>query len=48
MRGSEYRTKGGEELAPTVTSSAAAFRMTYLAVFEAQMKACGIRMIRNH
>lgn len=44
----EYRTKDGKELVLTLTTTDAQFRVTYLTVFEEQMKACGIRIIRNH
>jgi len=40
--GAEYRTKDGKELVLILTTTTAPFRMTYLTVFEAQMKACGI------
>jgi hypothetical protein len=46
--GAEYRTKDGKELVLILTTTTSSFRMTYLTVFEAQMKACGIRVIRNH
>jgi ABC-type transport system substrate-binding protein len=46
--GAEYRTKDGKELVLILTTTTSSFRVTYLTVFEAQMKACGIRVIRNH
>lgn len=46
--GADYRTKAGKELVLTISASDANFRKTFLAVFETQMKACGIHLIRNH
>jgi peptide/nickel transport system substrate-binding protein len=46
--GAEYRSKDGKELVLILTTTTAPFRVTYLTVFEEQMKACGIRIIRNH
>lgn len=46
--GAQYRTKDGKELVLMLTTTTSSFRVTYLTVFEAQMKACGIHIIRNH
>jgi peptide/nickel transport system substrate-binding protein len=46
--GAEHRSKDGKELVLILTTTTAPFRVTYLTVFEEQMKACGIRIIRNH
>jgi len=46
--GADYRTKDGKELVLTLTTTDSSARMTFLAVFEAQMKDCGIHIIRNH
>lgn len=46
--GATYRTKDGKELYLTVTATDAAFRQTFLAVFEAQMRSCGVHVIRHH
>ena len=46
--GATYRTRGGKELVLTLRTTTAAFRVTFLTVFEAQMQACGIRVIREH
>ena len=43
-----YRTRGGKELVLTLRTTTSAFRVTFLTVFEAQMQACGIRVIREH
>ncbi|MGB9774695.1 MAG: ABC transporter substrate-binding protein [Bacteroidota bacterium] len=48
LPGAEYRTKDGRELVLTLNTTTSPTRVTYLSVFEAQMKACGIRVIRNH
>jgi ABC-type transport system substrate-binding protein len=45
----EYRSNAdGIELALKFTTTAAAFRQTWAAVFEQQMKECGIRIVRLH
>ncbi len=46
--GATYRTRGGKELVLTLRTTTSAFRVTFLTVFEAQMQACGIRVIREH
>lgn len=46
--GGDYRMKGGKELALTLDSNDSPMRQAFLAVFETQMKACGIRLIRRH
>jgi len=46
--GATYRTRDGKELVLTLRTTTTSFRQTYLAVFEAQMQACGIRVIREH
>lgn len=46
--GATYRTKDGKELYLTVIATDAAFRQTFLAVFEAQMRSCGVHVIRHH
>ena len=44
-----YRTNAnGEELALTLTTTSAAFRQTWAAVWEEQMAECGIRIVRFH
>lgn len=43
-----YRTRDGKELALTLRTTTAGFRQTFLSVFEAQMRECGIRVIREH
>ena len=46
---SEYRANAdGVELALKFTTTSATFRQTWAAVWEAQMKECGIRIIRLH
>jgi ABC-type transport system substrate-binding protein len=45
----EYRLNAdGEELALKLTTTSATFRQTWAAVWEEQMKACGIRIVRFH
>lgn len=47
--GATYRINAnGEELSLKFTTTTAAFRQTWAAVFENQMKDCGIRIIRLH
>jgi ABC-type transport system substrate-binding protein len=46
--GSPYRAKDGNELAVGFTTTNAAFRQTWAAVWEQQMANCGIRITRNH
>jgi ABC-type transport system substrate-binding protein len=47
--GATYRTNAnGDELSLKFTTTSAAFRQTWAAVFEAQMKDCGIRIVRLH
>jgi ABC-type transport system substrate-binding protein len=47
--GSEYRAnERGEELALTLTTSDSEFRKTWSAVWEEQMRACGVRIVRFH
>lgn len=47
--GDTYRKNAqGKELVIGVTTTTAQFRKTYLAVFEAQMAACGIDVVRSH
>lgn len=47
--GATYRANvNGEEMSLTLTSTQAQFRQTWLAVIEEQMKACGLKIIRNH
>lgn len=47
--GATYRTNpAGKELALTLTTTTALFRQTWAAALEAQLRACGIRLIRNH
>lgn len=49
VEGSEYRQDANEvELALKFTTTTATFRQTWAAVWEAQMKECGIRIIRLH
>lgn len=44
-----YRTNAdGEELSLKFTTTTATFRQTWAAVFESQMKDCGIRILRLH
>jgi len=44
----EYRVKDGKELYLELNTTDTDFRKTFLAVFEAQMQACGIHVKRNH
>ena len=47
--GAEFRVnEAGEELFLKFTTTSAAFRQTWAAVWESQMKTCGIRIIRQH
>jgi len=47
--GATFRTNAaGEELSLKLTTTAAAFRQTWAAVWEAQMANCGIRILRLH
>ncbi len=46
--GAEYRTKGGKELYLTIIATDGAMRQAFLAVFEAQMRNCGVHVIRYH
>jgi ABC-type transport system substrate-binding protein len=47
--GSEYRADAnGVELALKFTTTSASFRQTWAAVWESQMKDCGVRIIRLH
>jgi ABC-type transport system substrate-binding protein len=46
--GADYRTKNGKELVLILNASISTFRETFLTVFENQMKACGIHVIRDH
>jgi ABC-type transport system substrate-binding protein len=47
--GAEFRVNAaGEELFMKFTTTSAAFRQTWAAVWENQMKNCGIRVIRQH
>ncbi len=46
--GATYRSKDGKELYLTLHATSGAFRETFLAVFETQMRACGIHVVRNH
>lgn len=47
--GATYRTNAaGEEMALKFTTTTAQFRQTWAAVFEEQMKACGLRILRFH
>ena len=46
--GATYRTRGGKELVLTLRTTDSPFRITFLTVFETQMQACGIRVIREH
>ncbi len=47
--GATYRTNAlGEELAVKLTTTTAAFRQTWAEAWEAQMQACGIRIVRFH
>lgn len=47
--GANYRQNAaGDELSLKFTTTSAAFRQTWAAVFEQQMAACGIRIVRLH
>ncbi len=46
--GATYRTKEGKELYLPITATDAAWRQVFLAVFEAQMRSCGVHVIRYH
>jgi len=46
--GADYRTKNGKELLLVLNTTTSPFRVTYLTVFENQMKACGFHVVRNH
>ena len=46
--GATYRTRDGKELVLTLRTTDSRFRITFLTVFETQMQACGIRVIREH
>jgi hypothetical protein len=46
--GATYRTRDGRELYLTITATDAAFRQTFLAVFETQMRSCGVHVMRYH
>ncbi len=47
--GADFRTNAnGEELSLKFTTTSAAFRQTWAAVFEQQMATCGIRIVRLH
>lgn len=46
--GGQYRMRDGRELALTVRTTQAAFRVTFLTVWEAQLRSCGIRLMRDH
>jgi ABC-type transport system substrate-binding protein len=47
--GAEFRTNAaGDELSLKFTTTNAAFRQTWAAVFEANMAACGLRILRLH
>lgn len=47
--GAAFRTNAnGDELALQFTTTSAQFRQTWAAVFEANMRACGIRVVRLH
>jgi hypothetical protein len=46
--GAQFRMRNGRELVLTVKTTDLPLRVTYLAVFEAQMRSCGIRLIRSH
>lgn len=49
MTDSGYRANAaGEEMAVSFKTTTAAFRQTWAAVFEANMKACGLRVLRFH
>jgi ABC-type transport system substrate-binding protein len=47
--GADFRTNAaGEELSLKLTTTSAAFRQTWAAVWEQQMAACGVRIVRFH
>ncbi|NUQ85156.1 MAG: peptide ABC transporter substrate-binding protein [Anaerolineales bacterium] len=47
--GATFRTNAnGDELSLKFTTTSAAFRQTWAAIFEQQMAACGIRIVRLH
>jgi ABC-type transport system substrate-binding protein len=47
--GADFRTNAnGDELALKFTTTAAAFRQTWAAIWEAQMAECGVRVVRLH
>jgi hypothetical protein len=46
--GGQYRMRDGRELVLTVSTTTATFRVTFLTVFQAQMRSCGIRLTRSH
>ncbi len=47
--GADFRTNAaGDELALKFTTTSAAFRQTWAAIWESQMAACGIRIVRLH
>jgi ABC-type transport system substrate-binding protein len=49
VSGAAFRINAdGAELALTLTTSDSNFRQTWAAVWEEQMKACGIHIVRNH
>jgi ABC-type transport system substrate-binding protein len=49
LSGATYRTNSsGKELALTLTTTNASFRVTWATVLESQLRDCGIRLIRNH
>ena len=46
--GEDIRMMEGKQLALTLRTTDAALRLDFMPVFETQMRACGIRVIRNH
>ena len=47
--GADFRTNAnGDELALKFTTTAAAFRQTWAAIWESQMAECGVRVVRLH
>ncbi|MBN1246140.1 MAG: peptide ABC transporter substrate-binding protein [Anaerolineae bacterium] len=46
--GEEIRTKNGQRLVLMLTSNDSPLRVAYLSEFEAQMRVCGIDVIRDH
>lgn len=46
--GAEYRTKGGKELYLTIIATDSGMRQALLTVFEAQMRNCGVHVLRYH